>query len=103
MDSNNRGLFVANQPSIGMKSDTIVIAFDQYNHSLYEQANIQILLFNETTCLAMFNQKIYMVNTTEHQMTSYEIGKLQKNLTILHNLRNKLKSSIVFIDKLEIF
>ncbi len=36
-----------------------VIAIDQHNHSIYDQANIEILLFDETPCLSMFNQTIY--------------------------------------------
>jgi hypothetical protein len=37
-----------------------------------------MLLFDETTCLAMFNQKIDVFNTTEHQITSYEIVEIKE-------------------------
>ncbi|CAF0984110.1 unnamed protein product [Rotaria sp. Silwood1] len=86
IDLNNGSLFLAKQLSTDMKFNITVRATDVHNHSLYDQANIEILLFDETTCLPMFRQTIYVFNTTEHQIIPYEIGQV--------NVDNCLLSSI---------
>jgi hypothetical protein len=77
IDPNNGSLFLTKQLSTGMNFNITVVAIDQHNHSLYDRANIEILLFNETTCLPRFTQTIYVFNATEHQKTPYEIGKFK--------------------------
>ncbi|CAF4466678.1 unnamed protein product [Rotaria sp. Silwood2] len=86
IDVNNGSLFLAKQLSTEMKLNITVRAIDIHNHSLYDQANIEILLFDETTCLPVFPQTIYVFNTTEHQIVPYEIGQV--------NVDNCLLSSI---------
>ncbi|CAF0903050.1 unnamed protein product [Rotaria sordida] len=86
IDVNNGSLFLAKQLSTEMKLNITVRAIDVHNHSLYDQANIEIFLFDETTCLPVFRQTIYVFNTSEHQMIPYEIGQV--------NVDNCLLSSI---------
>ena len=59
-----------------MNFSITVLAIDQRNQSLYDRANIEILLFDQRTCLPSFSQTIYMFNTTEHQKIPYEIGQV---------------------------
>jgi len=79
IDPNNGTLFLVKQSTIGIELNMTVIAIDQHNHSLYDQANIQILFYDETACLPKFSQSIYVFNTTEHQIIPYEIGKTKDN------------------------
>jgi hypothetical protein len=58
-----------------MTFNITVMAIDQQNYSLYDQANLQILAYDEATCLPSFTQTLYIFNTTEHRLTPYEIGK----------------------------
>ena len=85
LDLNNGSLYLAQKPSTEMKFNMTVRAIDQHNHSLFDQTNIQINLFDETTCLPMFSQEIYVFNTTEHRITPYEIGKVKENSSIKTN------------------
>jgi hypothetical protein len=52
------------------------MAIDQHNHSLYDQANLEIITYDEATCLPIFTQILYIFNTTEHRLTPYEVGKV---------------------------
>jgi hypothetical protein len=76
INPNNGSLFLTKQSSIGMNFSITVLAIDQHNQSLYDRANIEILLFDQRTCLPSFSQTIYVFNTTEHQKIPYEIGKV---------------------------
>jgi hypothetical protein len=80
IDPNNGSLFLVKQLPIEMKFNMTAVAIDRHNHSLYDQANIQILLFDETKCLPIFSQTIYVFNTMEHQITPYELGKISVSL-----------------------
>jgi hypothetical protein len=80
IDPHNGSLFLLKQPSVGMEFNMTGIAVDQHNHSLYDQANIHILYYDETICLPSFSQTIYIFNTTEHQLTPYEIGKIKDDI-----------------------
>ena len=79
IDPNDGSLFLVRQPSEGMKFNITVIAIDQQNYSLYDQANIEILLFDETTCLSTLSRRLYVLNTIEHRRTPYEIGKVKRD------------------------
>jgi hypothetical protein len=92
INPNNGSLFLVKQPSTEIEFNLTVIAIDQHNHSLYDQTNIQILFYDEITCLPRFSQSIYVFNTTEHQITPYEIGKITANdclLSISYHLINE--------------
>jgi hypothetical protein len=58
-----------------MSFNLTVMAIDQQNHSLFDQTNLQILTYDEATCLPIFTQTLYIFNTTEHRLIPYEIGK----------------------------
>jgi hypothetical protein len=79
IDSNNGNLVLVKQPSIRMELNLTVIAIDQQNHSLHDQANIEILFYDETSCSSGFDQTIYVFNTTEHEIIPYEIGKIKSD------------------------
>ncbi|CAF4880190.1 unnamed protein product, partial [Rotaria socialis] len=68
-------IYLTKTLSAGMRFNVTVMAIDQQNHSLYDQTTVQILSYDEETCLPTFKQKIYIFNTTEHRLTPYEIGK----------------------------
>ena len=57
-----------------MTFNITIMAIDQHNHSLYDQTNVQILTYDEDQCLPTFKRTLYIFNTTEHQLTPYEIG-----------------------------
>jgi hypothetical protein len=75
INSNNGSIYLMEKLSAGMTFNLTVMAIDQHNHSLYDQANLQILTYDEATCSPSFTQILYIFNTTEHQLTPYEIGK----------------------------
>jgi hypothetical protein len=75
INPNNGSIYLTEKLSAGMTFNLTVMAIDQHNHSLYDQANIQILTYDEATCLPSFTHKLYIFNTTEHRLTPYEIGK----------------------------
>ena len=74
INPNNGSLYLLEKLSAGMIFNLTVRAIDQHNHSLYDQANLQILTYDEAACLPTFTQLIYIFNTTEHRSTPYEIG-----------------------------
>ncbi|CAF4355855.1 unnamed protein product, partial [Adineta steineri] len=76
IDENNGYLFIAKQSLLETTFNLTVLAIDRHNHSLYDQANVQIILFDETKCTVMFRQTIYIFNTTEHQTIPYDIGMI---------------------------
>ncbi|CAF3636458.1 unnamed protein product [Adineta steineri] len=76
IDENNGYLFIAKQSLLETTFNLTVLAIDRHNHSLYDQANVQIILFDTTKCTVMFRQTIYIFNTTEHQITPYDIGQV---------------------------
>jgi hypothetical protein len=88
IDPNNGNLFLVKQPSIRMEFNITVIAIDQHNHSLNDQANIEILFYDETTCLSGFDQTVYVFNTTEHEIIPYEIGKIKSDLLRLKDSKS---------------
>ena len=75
IDSNNGSLVLVKHPLTETNINLTVRAIDQQNRSLYDQVNIEILLFDPTKCLPKFNQTLYVFNTTEHEKIPYEIGK----------------------------
>jgi hypothetical protein len=75
INPHNGSVYLLKKLPAGMSSDIKVRAIDQHNHSLYDQANIQIVFYDEETCLPTFTQRLYVFNTTEHRLTPYEIGK----------------------------
>jgi hypothetical protein len=91
IDPNNGSIYLREKLSAGMTFNVTAMAIDQHNHSLYDQTNVQIILFDEATCLPTFTQKLYIFNTTEHRLTPYEIGKFIRRKIhdcILTNDRN---------------
>ncbi len=86
IDPNNGSLFLIKQPLIETEFNITVIAIDQHNHSLYDQANIEIIFYDETICLPKFNQSIYVFNTTEHQRIPYELGKINVDDCLLSSI-----------------
>lgn len=74
INSNNGSLYLAEKLSAGITFNLTIMAIDQHNHSLYDQTNLQILTYDEATCLPTFTQTLYIFNTTEHRATPYELG-----------------------------
>lgn len=85
INPNNGSLFLLQQPSVDLEFNLTIRAIDQHNHSLYDQANIQILFYDKTKC---FNQSIYVFNTTEHEIIPYQLGQIDLNncFSISYNL-----------------
>jgi hypothetical protein len=75
INPDNGTIFLLKKLTAGMSYNITVMAIDQHNQSLYDQANVQILFYDEERCLPIFTQKLYVFNTTEHRLTPYEIGK----------------------------
>ena len=75
INRNNGSIYLKEKLSAGMSINFTVMAKDQQNHSLYDQANIQILTYDEEKCTPTFIQTLYTFNTTEHHLTPYELGK----------------------------
>jgi Trk K+ transport system NAD-binding subunit len=75
IDVNNGSLYLTRTLSAGITFNVTVMAIDQHNHSLFDQANVEILLYDDATCLPMFSQTLYRFNTTEHRKTPYFVGK----------------------------
>ena len=71
----NGSIYLKEKLSAGMTFNLTVMAIDQHNHSLYDQANLQILTYDEEKCTPAFTQRLYVFNTTEHNLTPYELGK----------------------------
>jgi hypothetical protein len=76
INSNNGSIYLTEKLAAKMTFNLTVMAIDQHNHSLYDQTNLQIITYDEDTCLPTFTQTLYIFNTTEHRLTPYEIGKI---------------------------
>ena len=75
IDPNNGSLFLLRFPSQELHWNLLVLAIDQDNQSLFDQANIEISFHYQKCCVWKFNEDTYVFNTTEHQPIPYEIGK----------------------------
>jgi hypothetical protein len=75
INPNNGSIYLTEKLSAGMIFNLTAMAIDQHNHSLYDRTNIEILTYDEETCLPTFLQTLYIFNTTEHRLTPYELGK----------------------------
>lgn len=74
IDSNDGSLFLARHPFAGVNLNVTVLAIDRMNDSSFDQAAVQVLLFDRTKCSKAFNEVVYVFNTTEHQKIPYQIG-----------------------------
>ncbi|CAF3518749.1 unnamed protein product [Rotaria sp. Silwood1] len=88
INPNNGSIYLIKKLSAGMTFNITVIAMDLHNHSLYDQTTIQISSYDEDTCLPMFNQKLYIFNTTEHRLTPYEIGQVSADSCLSSSITN---------------
>jgi hypothetical protein len=75
LDSNNGSLYILRKLSAGMTFNMTVMAIDRHNQSLHDQATIEIILYDDATCLPSFTQVLYLFNTSEQRTAPYEIGK----------------------------
>lgn len=83
INPNNGSIYLTKKLTAGMIFNLTVIAMDYQNHSFFDQANIQILLYDEDTCIPTFSQKLYIFNTTEHRSIPYQLGmNLHLNIKI---------------------
>ena len=76
---NNGSLYLVKKLTAGMTFNITVIAIDQENHSLYDQTNVEILSYDDESCLPTFRRTFYIFNTTEHRITPYKIGNESYN------------------------
>lgn len=79
IDPINGTLFLLQYPSMDIQWNRTIIAIDQHNQSLFDQAYLEIIFTYEKTCLAGFSEDSYTFNTTEHQIIPYEIGRVDLN------------------------
>ena len=75
LDPNNGSMHLIRKLSAGMTFNVTVMAIDQHNQSLHDQANVQVISYDEAACLPAFTQTLYIFNTTEHRATPYDVGK----------------------------
>ena len=80
IDPKNGSLYLIRKLSAGMTFNLTAMAIDQQNQSLYDEANVQIFVYDDATCLPTFTQQIYTFNTSEHEKTPYKIGNDSKSV-----------------------
>ena len=76
INPHNGSLVLVQSPSIEIYLNITVLAIDQENHSLFDQAIIEIFFYNQTMCALRFDQAVYVFNTIEHEIIPYEIGMM---------------------------
>ena len=82
LDRNNGSLYLLRFPSREIRWNLIVLAIDQENQSLFDQATIEIIFDYHKPCVWKFSEDLYVFNTTEHQPIPYEIGIEKKQVEL---------------------
>lgn len=76
IDAKNGTLVLVQQPSSIIAVNRTIVAFNSDRPSLFDQIEIELIFYDESNCLPMFNQSIYIFNTTEHQTIPYTLGQI---------------------------
>ena len=93
LDPNNGSLYILRKLSAGMTFNMTVMAIDQHNQSLHDQATIEIILYDDATCLPTFTQLLYLFNTSEQRTAPYEIGKQVEEVLNLEGIAYHQRAS----------